>query len=331
MSPLNKMNLNKILRFTWLFFLGSLGLMSLDSFGQKLSGQWIGEFGDATDARAVKTNYVLEIEVNGQQITGHSYTYFSISGKRYYVICKLKGQYDPGSKSLTVNEVEKIKSNTPPDFENCLQSHQLTYFKQKDKEILLGKWKPYKEGSTCGSGLTTLERRKLDQNDQADKTGKPNPTGIISNENNSKPSDSPVNKNLNQLKPGQSNVKPEAPLKDKITKRSYEIIKTFEVQPTAVKIEIYDYGQIDGDTVMIFLNDKLLIPEKLLTEKPITIDLMVDGKEKVYDLIMYAKSEGTLPPNTAIMIVTINGVKEEFKISSTKHISRAIRFKLKDE
>ena len=81
---------------------------------------------------------------------------------------------------------------------------------------------------------------------------------------------------------------------------------------------------------MIFLNDKLLIPEKLLTEKPITIDLTVDGKEKVYDLIMYAKSEGTLPPNTANMIVTINGIKEEFKISSTQHISRAIRFKLKE-
>ena len=330
MSPLNKMNLNTLLRFTWLFFLGFLGLISMDSFGQNLSGQWIGEFGDATDARGIKTNYVLEIEVNGQQISGHSYTYFTLSGKRYFVICKLKGQYDAGSKSLTVNEIEKIKSNTPPDFENCLQSHQLTYFKQKDKEILLGKWKPYKEGSTCGSGVTTLERKKLSQSEQSDKTIKTNPPGVISNENNKKPNDSPVIKNFNQDKPVQSNSKPEAPLKDKITKRSYEIIKTFEVPPTSVKIEIYDYGQIDGDTVMIFLNDKLLIPEKLLTEKPITIDLTIDGKEKVYDLIMYARSEGTLPPNTAIMIVTINGVKEEFKISSTKHISRAIRFKLKE-
>jgi hypothetical protein len=309
--------------------LGAIALLSLEVKAQKLSGQWIGDFGDATDPRGIKTNYVLEIEMNGQQISGHSYTYFSISGKRYYVICKLKGQYEPGSKSLTVNEVETLKTNTPPDFQNCLQSHQLTYFKQKDKELLIGKWKPFEKGSTCGSGLTSLERKAIPRNEPTDKNSKQ--ADNISSDTKNNPKENPANKNPITEKSGQNTVKTDtAPLKDKITKRSYEIIKTFDVAPTTVKIEIYDYGQIDGDTVMIFLNDKLLIPEKLLTEKPITIDLTIDGKEKVYDLIMYAKSEGTLPPNTAIMIVTINGIKEEFKISSTQHISRAIRFKLKD-
>ena len=322
------MNLSIILRYSWLFILGSIVLLGLEVKGQKLSGQWIGDFGDATDPRGIKTNYVLEIEVNGQQITGHSYTYFSISGKRYYVICKLKGQYEPGSKSLTVNEVETLKTNTPADFQNCLQSHQLTYFKQKDKELLIGKWKPYEKGSTCGSGLTTLERKVIPRNETSEKTTK-------QSDNSSDPGnnlkENQASKNAATAGEGQNLAKKDAqPLKDKITKRNYEIIKTFDVAPTTVKIEIYDYGQIDGDTVMIFLNDKLLIPEKLLTEKPITVDLTVDGKEKVYDLIMYAKSEGTLPPNTAIMIVTINGIKEEFKISSTQHISRAIRFKLKE-
>lgn len=298
---------------------------------QKLSGQWIGEFGDATDPRGIKTNYVLEIEVNGQQISGHSYTYFTISGKRFYVICKLKGQYDPGSKSLTVNEVENIKANTPPDFQNCLQSHQLTYFRQKDKEMLLGKWKPYEKGSTCGSGLTSLERKVIPRIEPAEKSVKSADSSRQHSATNNGIKPNNPYKNSGSDRIGQNNNRGETPaLKDKITKRSYEIIKTFEVNPTKLKVEILDYGQIDGDTVMIFLNDKLLIPERLLTEKAISIDLNIDGQEKVYDLIMYAVSEGTLPPNTAIMIVTINGVKEEFKISSTKNISRAIRFKLKE-
>jgi hypothetical protein len=141
-----------------------LFLMSpLFSLAQNLSGQWIGGFASQDEASGRKTNYVLEIEVTGTKISGHSYTYFAISGKQYFVICKLSGTYDKGSKSLIVNEIENVKTNTPPDFENCLQSHQLTYLKQKDREILVGKWKPFIKESNCGSGETELERKKLER------------------------------------------------------------------------------------------------------------------------------------------------------------------------
>ena len=78
---------------------------------QTLKGQWIGGFSSADDPSGSKTDYILEIETEGKQITGHSYTYFSLSGKRYYVICKVEGSFDKGSKSLVINEVETIKTN----------------------------------------------------------------------------------------------------------------------------------------------------------------------------------------------------------------------------
>lgn len=346
-------------------FLGMAILcLSLWGHGQKLSGQWIGEFGDATDAKGIKTNYVLEIEVNGQQVSGHSYTYFSISGKRYYVICRLKGQYDAGSKSLQVNEVEKLKANTPPDFENCLQSHQLTYFRQKDKEVLLGKWKPYEKGSNCGNGITELERKMIpglksteSQTKAASPKAKPeeltNPTAQTADSEANKRNEASEEKKPIQQKPvssspqnrseGSVTVKPNLSVndenkkalseksKEKLTKRNYQVIKTIDVTEDKLKVEIYDNGQVDGDTVSIFLNEKLLVPARMLTAKPITLEIKITEDEDTYDLIMYAESLGTIPPNTALMIVTAGTHRYEINITSTEQTSGVVRFRVKRE
>ena len=377
-----------------------LFLMSpLFSLAQNLSGQWIGGFASQDEASGRKTNYVLEIEVTGTKISGHSYTYFAISGKQYFVICKLSGTYDKGSKSLIVNEIENVKTNTPPDFENCLQSHQLTYLKQKDREILVGKWKPFIKESNCGSGETELERKKLERTINSNKPEK-NIQGVTKQPlQPTKPASSLPKKNLpnstvnqapkkplaqtkpNLSKPNQPTIKPsitppieskpvpEAPKpnlskpdqkmpvtinpekksipknlqetpdlkprqipdksKDKYNKRNYEVIKTIEVTGALIKVDIYDNGQIDGDTVSIFLNEKLLVPPKMLTANPISLSINLSEQEDTYDLIMFAESLGTIPPNTAFMIITTSTSRYEINISSTEQTSGAIRFKVK--
>jgi hypothetical protein len=387
----------------WRFFHGTifLFLMSpLFSQAQNLSGQWIGGFASKDEASGRKTNYVLEIEVTGTKISGYSYTYFAISGKQYFVICKLSGTYEKGSKSLIVNEIEKVKTNTPPDFENCLQSHQLTYLKQKDREILAGKWKPFIKESNCGSGETELERKKLERTIPENKPVKTTQGGVakqpfkqtkpLSPSNKPIPA-APLNqaakKPITQTKPNlspknESTVKPpskitpietkpaaEAPKqnlsrpdqkmpvtinpekkiiqknlqetpdlkprqipdksKDKYNKRNYEVIKTIEVTGALIKVDIYDNGQVDGDTVSIFLNEKLLVSPKMLTANPISLNINLSEDEDTYDLIMFAESLGSIPPNTAFMIITTSTARYEINISSTEQTSGAIRFKVK--
>jgi hypothetical protein len=374
-------------------------LSPIVSRSQNLSGQWIGGFASQDETSGRKTNYVLEIEVTGTKISGYSYTYFAISGKQYFVICKLSGTYDKGSKSLIVNEIENVKTNTPPDFENCLQSHQLTYLKQKDREILVGKWKPFIKESNCGSGETELERKKLERTIPSNKPEK-NIQGVTKKTNQPTKPTSPLpkktlpNSSTNQVskkpltepkpnvtQPNQSTVKPlkappieskpvpEAPkpnlsrpdqkmpvtispekksiqknlqetpdlkprqipekAKDKYNKRNYEVIKTIEVTGDLIKVDIYDNGQIDGDTVSIFLNEKLLVPPKMLTANPISLSINLSEDEDTYDLIMFAESLGTIPPNTAFMIITTSTSRYEINISSTEQTSGAIRFKVK--
>ena len=117
--------------------------------------------------------------------------------------------------------------------------------------------------------------------------------------------------------------------KEKLTQRNAQVIKTFEVTGPSIKIEIYDNGQVDGDTVSIFMNGTLLIPAKMLTAKPITINIDVNDKEDVYDIVMFAESMGTIPPNTAFMVVTTATNRYEINITSTEQTSGSIRLKVK--
>ena len=352
---------------TLLLCLFSTLLCSNQLLGQEMKGQWIGSFNSAEEQSGSKTDYILELETSGKKISGYSYTYFSMSGKRYYVICKLEGSFDKASKSLVVNEIETVKTNTPKDFKNCHQSHQLTYFKQKDKEVLMGKWKPTEVGSDCGKGQTELERKlivkiptKKNEEDKGkvsvkdEETDKPNipqhkstsdHLNPLPNKDHPKTHETPSkvtqnekigNKDMGKVETRpvprdemNSSKKITNKEREKLTERTRQFIKTIDVVGSSFKVEIYDNGQVDGDTVSIFLNEKLLVPAKKLTTSPIVLDIKVEEGVDIYDIIMYAESMGTIPPNTALMIVTTSSNRYEINITSTEQTSGAVRFKIK--
>ncbi|MEI9934220.1 MAG: hypothetical protein WDM71_05085 [Ferruginibacter sp.] len=131
-----------------------------------LNGQWGGVFnsnGDIVSSGDNSTEYVLEIQINGSSVSGYSYSYFN--NRLYYVICSLAGKYDKETKTLNITETQRIKGNTPPDWNDCLQTHSLTYKKQDGEEVLTGGWRTAPGQLTdCGFGNTTLIKRTLSKN-----------------------------------------------------------------------------------------------------------------------------------------------------------------------
>jgi hypothetical protein len=109
-------------------------------------------------------------------------------------------------------------------------------------------------------------------------------------------------------------------------KRSNEIIKTIEIAQTSFKVDLYDNGEIDGDSISLFYNGKLLLSNKRLSDKPISISLDVNTGKAINELTMYAENLGTLPPNTALMIVTDGEKRYEVRIASDLKKSGTIRF-----
>jgi hypothetical protein len=82
---------------------------------------------------------------------------------------------------------------------------------------------------------------------------------------------------------------------------------------------------IDGDTVTVLINNKLLVYRQMLTDRPLTLHVNAfPGTE--YELVMYADNLGTIPPNTELMMVTAGSEKIEVFLSSSEQNSAAVRF-----
>ncbi|MFT3912024.1 MAG: hypothetical protein QM737_21545 [Ferruginibacter sp.] len=108
-------------------------------------------------------------------------------------------------------------------------------------------------------------------------------------------------------------------------KRSNTVLQTIEVKNKTVKVDLYDNGEVDGDSISLFYNGKLLMSSKRLSEKPITLNITVED-DLVNELVMYAENLGTIPPNTALMVVTDGRKRYEVRITSDLEKSGVINF-----
>lgn len=341
-------------------------------WAQNLTGQWTGSFNSANDIVAGEgdTEYILELEIDGTRVTGYSYSYFNYYPEKYYVICRLEGTYEKSSRSVVVNEEERVRGNTPPTWGDCLQTHILTFLKTGNTEKLVGRWRGYKPDG-CGVGSTELERRMLTKVEppkakppvakntnpaqkpatQAKTTPKPNAqqrTGstpakvqpsvkkpVTTQNNAAKPDTTPKRQVLAQVPEKVKDVERSklpsvtAPaIKD--GRRDKKVLKTIEV-PTLeeFKIDFYDNGEIDGDTITVYYNNKIILSKQRLTDKPLSIKVKLDPEIEENELVMYADNLGTIPPNTALMVATIAGRRYEVYITSTEKTSGTIRFRKK--
>jgi hypothetical protein len=116
------------------------------------------------------------------------------------------------------------------------------------------------------------------------------------------------------------------PLDDSYKKRNSELIKTIEIDNNSFTVDLYDNGEIDGDSISLFFNGKLLLSHKRLSDKALRLKLDVDDKQNINELIMYAENLGTIPPNTALMVVNDGDNRYEVRISSDLQKSGTIRF-----
>jgi hypothetical protein len=67
-------------------------------------------------------------------------------------------------------------------------------------------------------------------------------------------------------------------------------------------VHFYDNAVYDGDSISVFVNDELLVYKMELSQKPIELVL---SKElgKIIVIRMLAENLGTIPPNTAVMVI----------------------------
>ncbi|MET0635022.1 MAG: hypothetical protein ABWZ25_03275 [Chitinophagaceae bacterium] len=103
------------------------------------------------------------------------------------------------------------------------------------------------------------------------------------------------------------------------------------VNSKKISIDFYDNGEIDGDSVSVFFNDQLLAFSQRLSSSSIHFDLELDSTRAVNELTMFADNLGSIPPNTALMIVTDGDKQYEIRLSSSLQKSATLRIKRKPD
>ena len=115
-----------------------------------------------------------------------------------------------------------------------------------------------------------------------------------------------------------------------LDKRSVETIQTVYFKSDSLKLSLYDNGEVDGDTVSVVVNGKVIMGKKGLSTNAITETIyMTPEMGDSLQMIMYAENLGTIAPNTGLLIVLDGKDRYEIRFSGDLSKNAAIIFKRK--
>lgn len=157
------------------------------------------------------------------------------------------------------------------------------------------------------------------------KTNNPPVTKPITKTNNP-PVVKPVPDTTVKTKPLVKVEPPKVTTPEVLKTRTNELVKILTVTDPDVTVKLYDNGEIDDDTVSVFLDKKLVLTSKRLTASPLTINFKIDD-EGEHELAMVAENLGRIPPNTSLMIVEAGEQRFNVYITSTEQKNAVVRFK----
>jgi hypothetical protein len=119
--------------------------------------------------------------------------------------------------------------------------------------------------------------------------------------------------------------KPET-IDDMFVNRKKLVTKEIALEGDSIKLSFYDNAEVDGDSISLFLNDKMIFTHVRLAATPYIITLPVNELAESNDLVMVAENLGAIPPNTAFMIAMVGTNRYEAYLESTEQTSSVIRF-----
>ncbi|MBD0332261.1 MAG: hypothetical protein ICV66_06360 [Chitinophagaceae bacterium] len=109
--------------------------------------------------------------------------------------------------------------------------------------------------------------------------------------------------------------------------RENNLVQTLTVHNDEITVRLYDNGEIDDDTISVYLDDKVVLSKKRLSASPLTINIKMDVDNAEHVLVMVAENLGRIPPNTSLMIVYDGDKRYEVRITSTEQKNAMVRFR----
>ncbi len=187
---------------------------------------------------------------------------------------------------------------------------------------------------TVADPVSTLpDRGSGGETGQSVSSARPQPKVVIENpsdESNAKTKQS----NTVIEKPVASNQQVTAPVflppalqtnEERFTNRTKILQNVIPIKGDSIELRFYDNAEIDGDSIAVFLNGRLLKEHILLAEEAYTMKIAVSDLQSDNELVMVAENLGSIPPNTSLMVAIVEDKRYEAHLQSTEGSSALVR------
>ena len=129
--------------------------------------------------------------------------------------------------------------------------------------------------------------------------------------------------------PGQATIEKQLTVKKTIEEefkiREKIIATDIPITGDSIELRFYDNAEIDGDSISLFLNNKLIFQHIRLTAAAYIVKLPVNALNENNELVMVAENLGSIPPNTSYMLAIVNNKRYEAMLKSTEETSAVIK------
>ncbi len=297
-----------------------------------IAGIWEGQF-IMNDGILGNPKLMVEVyDVKDSSFSGITHLYYEGNKYEHY---KMIGWYSKKDSLLVFREASTIAVDLGI-FGNCLGTYMTTLKKEGKNLYQHGYWTANIKNCTTNS-LIWLQKKVPEQTKPVVKTKEPAVKPAIKpavKENPLQKQTAPVVTPPNNIPPPVTVIKSNSmPVPEKIAQRETDVQSLIEIAAAdkdSVKVDIYDNGEIDGDSVSLYFDKELLVNKKLITAKPLTFYVSLQKSNPISHLRLVAESLGSIPPCTALMVVTTKSKRYEVRLSSNFKKNASVELFLKE-
>ena len=112
---------------------------------------------------------------------------------------------------------------------------------------------------------------------------------------------------------------------------AFKEIPEIEVDTGTIRLDFYDNAQIDGDSITVLVDKQVVMTHQRLGAKPLTTYVRIDLNNTFHEIEMVAENLGSIPPNTAILIITAGKNRHLLTLSSSEVKSARVRIVYDEE
>lgn len=275
------------------------------SFAQNVDGHWYGI--GLVQMTGEYNGYLSELVLRqkGRTVYGVLNYYFKDS----LVKVNLNGFFDEQTRKLTIRPFALIYYRSPNarNSIDCYMSGNFVLTASKSESVLTGGLVSDANHRYTVPGIS-LKLRKSDDTTDLVMIDEPEP----------------VQKTETlETQP----TSPEIQTLEAFTKREKVFTKELDIANTTLRLELYDNGEIDYDSVSLFLNGKLIMPKTKLDHRAIRLTIQLDPTLEYNELSMFAENLGRIPPNTAALIIYDGKARYETLLTSDLGKNASLKLK----